>query len=154
MTLDEFLIEYLDEQAYAEPNFRFWVQTVVDAMTLLGPDTDSNLEYLTQRLLDYYDGTDVSSEDIDGKNGINREIGRLGITSSKNMSPLADKYRCLWAIAFSRERNLENLYDWQYGIVTAFQTINLQDDKDEVLMELVQQNAAKYGVDLYAGKTA
>ena len=152
MTLGEFLIDDISSQAYGQPNFLFWVRTVIDAMTLLGPETDADLERLTKRLLSYYVGADISPEDIDGTNGINREIGRLGITSWKNQTPLAAKYRTLWAIAFSRERNLADLYDWQYGVVTAFQTVNYHNDKDQVLIELVRSEAAKYGIDLYAGK--
>ena len=152
MTLDEFLIDDISPQAYDAPNFLFWVETVVDAMALLGPDTDANLERLTKRLLDYYAGADISPEDIDGTNSINREIGGLGVTSWKNQTPLAAKYRTLWAIAFSRERNIADLYDWQYGVVTALQTINYDNDQDQLLIEFVRSKAAEYGVNLHAGK--
>lgn len=151
MTIDEFLIDYLDEQAYSEPNFRFWVQTVVDAMALLGPDTDRDLERLTQRLWNYHAGTDVEAQEIDG---IRHEVVCLrGVAFWGEATAIALKYRVLNAIASSREYNLEAGCDsFQYGIVTAFQNINYDYKKDQALIALIQSNAARNKIKLLANK--
>lgn len=152
MTIDEFLIDDISPEAYGEPNFLFWTQTVIDAMALLGPETDSDLQRLCQLLLDYYSGFDVEPKAIED---IRQEIVCLkGVSFWGETTPIALKYRCLNAIASSRAQRLDDIHQsWQYGLVTAFQIVNLQGDKDEALIKLVQQNAAKHGVDLYANKT-
>ena len=151
MTLDYFLTDSLDEKAYGEQNFRFWVQPVVDAMTLLGPETDSDLERLAQRLLGYYAGADINAQEIDG---IRHEIVRLrGIAFWGEAMPLGLKYHCLNAVASSREINRAAGYaSFQYGVATALQTINFQHDKDQSLIALIQSNAAREQVDLPANK--
>ena len=147
MTADGCILDDLPESVFGEHNFYFWVRCVIDAMDLLGPETDDNLKRMCQSLLDYHSGADVASETIDG---MTREIVRLGVdTSWKNTSPLGLKYRCLWAIASSRKRNLADLYDWQYGVVTAFENLNLHGDKDQALNVLIRGNALKYGIDLH-----
>src|ERR1051325_1703363 len=146
MDISEFLIDNVGEQAYGQPGFYFWIRTVIDAMDLLGPVTDPDLERLCRLLLDYHSGGQVGSEVIDGIRG---EIKRLGFTYGKGRTPLDLKYRCIWNIANSRERNLADLYDWQYGIVTAFQNINLDGDKDQALIALIRGNASKSGMDLH-----
>ena len=151
MTLDEFLIDDISPQVYDAPNFLFWVETVVDAMALLGPDTDANLERLTKRLLNYYSRANITPEDVDG---IRHEIVRLrGAIFWGESSPIALKYRVLNAIASSREHNLSSGYEaFLYGITTAFQNINYYRDKDQVLIDLIRRSAATYRVDLMAGK--
>ena len=147
MTNDVSILDNIPESVFEERNFYFWVRCVVDAMELLGPDTDEDLKRMCQSLLDYHAGADVAPEIIDG---MTCEIVWLGVdTSWKNTSALGLKYRCLWAIASSRERNLADLYDWQYGVVTAFENINLHGDKEQALNALVRENALKYGVDLH-----
>lgn len=147
MTPDGFILDNLPESVYEERNFYFWVRTVIDAIDLLGSETDDDLKRMCQSLLDYHAGADVASETI---NGMTREIVRLGVdTSWKNTSPFGLKYRCLWAIASSRKRNLADLYDWQYGVLTAFENINLHGDKDQALNALIRGNASKYRVDLH-----
>ena len=118
-------------------------------MALLGPDTDKVLERMTQRLLDYHLGIHIDIEDIDGKTGIARELGAKRLNYWRDNTPLGLKYRCLSSIASSRERNLEDLYDWQYGIVSAFQSINFYEDHDQVLIALIRRNAARDKVNLF-----
>lgn len=147
MTISEFLIDHLPEKAYDQPNFCFWVRTVLDAMALLGPDSDDGLDRLSGLLVDYHSGADVAREDVEG---VSREIVRLGVdTSWRNETPLGLKYRCLWAIGGSREQHLADLYNWQYGVVTAFNNINIRHDKDQVLIGLILGNASRYGADLH-----
>ena len=147
MTISEFLIEDISCRAFDGCNFLFWVRTVIDAMKLIGPETDSNLERMSKLLLDYHAGTDVTPEEVDG---IGRKIALLrGVGYWRDDSPIGLKYRCIIAIASSREENLNDLYYWQYGIVTAFDLINLHDDKDQALISLIRENASKYGVNLY-----
>lgn len=153
MTIDEFLIDYLDEQVYAEPNFRFWVQTVVDATALLGPDTDSDLERLILRLLDYHAWAEIDPEEIDG---IRHEIVRLrGVAFWGDATIIALKYRVLNAIASSRGYNLAaGCANFQYGIVTAFQNTNYHGDKDQALIALIQSNAARDKIELFVNKNS
>ncbi len=51
MMLDDFLNDYLDDEAFGEANLAFWVRTVMEAMTHLGPETDANLERFCGMLL-------------------------------------------------------------------------------------------------------
>src|SRR5260221_6120600 len=118
MDISEFLIDNVQEQAYGPPNFYFWVRTGIDAMGLPGPETDPDLERLGGLLLDYHAGGQVASGAIEG---IRSEIMSLGFTYGKGSTPLDLKYRCIWNIADSRENNMADLYEWQYGVVTAFQ---------------------------------
>lgn len=149
MTPDGSILDDVPESVFGEHNFYFWVKCVIDALDLLGSETDEDLKRMCQLLLDYHTGADVAPETIEG---MRREIVRLGVdTSWKNTSPLGLKYRCLWAIASSREMNLADLYNWQYGVVTAFENINLHDDKEkeQALNALIRGNASTYGVDLH-----
>ena len=151
MTVTELLLDD-DLVVYSKPYFLFWIITAIHAMTFLGPETDIDLKRLCQLLLDHYHELGVDSQAIDG---IRHEIVRLrGINFWGETTPLALKYRCLNAIASSRKQSLDDIHSWQYGLVTAFQIINFHGDKEEALIDLVRQNAAKYGVDLYAGKSA
>ena len=152
MTINELILND-DLAVYGEPYFRFWTLTVIDAMGLLGTETDGDLQRLCQLLLDHHNGFGVKSEEVER---IRQEIVRLrGAAFWGEETPLGLKYRCLNAIASSRVQRLANIHQsWQYGLVTAFQTINFQGDKDEALIDLVQQNAAKYGVDLYVNSEA
>ena len=146
MTTDRFILDDIPESVFEERNFYFWVKCVVDALELIGPGTDSDLENMSRQLLDYYGAGDVNTETVEQ---IPREIVRLrGVGFWNDDTPIGLKYRCLWAIASSRERNLADLYDWQYGVVTAFDNINLGGDKDQALNALIRENASKYGVDL------
>jgi hypothetical protein len=145
MTIDEFL-QNLPEKAFDHPNFYFWIRNVIDAIGLLGPETERDLERYSRLLLDHHSGVDISEgvlEDI--RHDIVRTRGR-GFWRDDSVMGL--KYRCLNAIASTRDQNLADLYDWQYGIVTAFQLINLDDRKDRALIDLIREHAQQYGVDL------
>lgn len=149
MTPDGFILDNISESAFEERNFYFWVRCVIDALDLIGPETDSHLEEMSSLLLDYYGAADVSPDAIER---IPREIQRLrGITYWRDNSPLGLKYRCINNLAYSREKNLEDIYYWQYGLVSSFDLINLDNDKEkeQALNALIRENASKYGVDLY-----
>lgn len=83
---------------------------MIDALNLIGPETDSHLEETSRLLLEYSRTADVSPEAIER---IPREIVRLrGITYSRDNSPLGRKYRCIKSLAHSREKNIEDPYFW------------------------------------------
>lgn len=147
MTLDEFLLDDINPHAFGERNFYFWVRNVIDALALLGPETDINLESMSNLLLDYHAGGNVSLKSVKEIPGIIHQL--RGDNCSQDNSPLGRKYRCLSSIASSREENLADLYDWQYGIVSSLGLINLYHDKDQALIALIRENASKYGVDLH-----
>lgn len=152
MTPDGFILDDVSESVFGERNFYFWVRCVVDALDLIGPETDDHLENMIRLLLDYYSGADVSPEAVEQ---IPREIQRLrGITYSRDNSPLGLKYRCINNLAHSREKNLEDLYYWQYGLVSSFDLITLDNDKEkeQALNALIRENASKCGVDLHETK--
>jgi len=150
MTIDEFLLNDINSRAFNENNFYFWLKSVIDSLNLLGSETDSNLERIIRLLLDYYTGADITSEAIDS---IPSEILALrGKSSWMDNSQLGIKYRCISDIAASRERNLADLYDWQYGVVSAFGLINFHDNKDQDLIALILANASRYSVNLYEVK--
>ncbi len=148
MTNDGSILDDLPESVFEERNFYFWVKCVIDALDLLGPETDSHLEEMSRLLLDYYGGADVSAEAV---KQILREIVRLrGVGFWRDDSPIGLKYRCLYNLAYSREENLADLYYWQYGVESSFDLINLSNDneKEQALNALIRENASKYGVDL------
>ncbi len=149
MTTDEFSLSNFNDGAFEERNFYFWVKCVIDALDLIGPETDSHLENTKRLLLDYYGAANVSPEAV---KQISREIVRLrGAAFWRDDSPIGLKYRCLYNLAHSREENLADLYDWQYGVESSFDLINLSNDKEkeQALNALVRENASKYGVNLY-----
>jgi hypothetical protein len=142
MTLDEYLIYHLDPELFEAPFYRFWVETIVGALSLLGPETDPDLDTLINRLLQSY-----AKSEWPNKVGetIRDEIVRLkGSGFWHDDSPFGLKYRCLFAVGTSVEENSRDTENWQYGVVTAFQLINLNKDKDEILMERIQQGLFKY----------
>jgi len=142
MTIDEFLIEHLEPTLFEEPYFYFWVKTVLEAMELLGPETDDDLNRLRHLLLEYYTTDNIPAERIDD---IPHEIVRLrGVSYWNDTSPLGLKYRCLNAVGSSIEANRADLDNWQYGIVTAFQLINLDQNKDRILIERIREGVSKY----------
>jgi len=148
MTPNDLPLDCIPYDAFEERNFYFWVRTVIDALDLIGPETDSHLENMSRLLLDYYGTPDVSPEAVER---IPREIQRLrGITYSSDNSPIGLKYRCINNLAHSREKNLEDLYYWQYGVVSSFDLITLDNDKEkeQALNALIRENASKYGVNL------
>jgi len=152
MTTEGSILDDIPESVFEERNFYFWVKCVVDALDLIGPETDSHLENMIRLLLDYYGATDVSPEAVER---IPREIVRLrGITYWQDDSPIGLKYRCINNLAHSREKNLEDLYYWQYGLVSSFDLITLDDDKEkeQALNALIRGNASKYGVNLHETK--
>ena len=150
MDLDDFLMDHLDEQAYDQPNFLFWVRTVCEAMSFIGPETDADLKGMIQQLIDHHAGAGVAAAVVDS---MRRQISRSMTTNDcEPASPLGLKYRCLNAIADSRETNLTDLYNWQHGVVTAWQIINFHQDKDQTLIQLIRQRAREQSVQLYEKK--
>ena len=145
--LDDYLTDHLDERAYDQPNFLFWVRTVCEAMSFLGPETDADLKDMLRQLQDHLAGAEVAAAVIDEMR--RRIVRSMTINECEPASPLGLKYRRLNAIADSRERNLADLYDWQYGVVTAWQIINLRDDNDQALIQFIQQRAKEQNVELY-----
>jgi len=149
MTVDEDDFLLACHNAFEERTFHFWVKCVIDALALLGPETDSHLEEMSRLLLDYSSGIDVSSGAIEQ---IPREIVRLrGVGFWRDDSPLGLKYRCISNLAHSREKNLEDpYYWWGYALQSSFDLINLNDDKEkeQALNALIRENALKYGVDI------
>jgi len=146
MTTDKFILDGIPESAFGEQNFSFWIKCVVDGMDLIGPETDSHLEDMIGALLDYYGSADVSPEVVER---IPSEIVRLrGTGFWRDDSRLGLKYRCISNLACSREKNLEDLYYWQYGVESSFDLIDLHDDKAQALVALIRGNASKLGVDL------
>ena len=101
--MDDLPLDCIPCDSFEERNSHFWVKCVVDALQLIGPETDSHLESMIRLLLGYYDSDRVSTETIEQ---IPREIKRLrGITYSKDNSPIGLKYRCINNLPHSRERN-------------------------------------------------
>ena len=146
MTLFEFIMEHLSYKAENPPNFLLWVRSVLGAMVFLGPDTDADLERLTKELLGYHSGADIPGVRIDS---IRKEIVQLrGGQFWSDESVLGLKYRCLNAIATSRETSMADIGEWEYGVVTAFDIINMHHDKDQFLIEFVREQARDQGVDL------
>ena len=149
MIEDKFQLYNFKSSAFEQRNFYFWVKCVIDALDLIGPETDNHLEDMSRMLLEYYGGADVSSEAIEL---IPREIVRLrGISiRGKDYSPIGRKYRCISSLAHSREKNREDpFFWWVYALNSSFDLINLSNDKDAALNALVRENASKYGVDMY-----
>ena len=150
MTTDRFILDDIPESVFEERNFYFWVKCVVDALELIGPGTDSDLENMSRQLLDYYGAGDVNTETVEQ---IPREIVRLrGVGFWRDDSPIGLKYRCISNLAHSRERNREDpYYWWGYALKSSFELINFTDDKEkeEALNALIRENASKYGVDLH-----
>ena len=147
MTLFEFIMEHLSYKAESPPNFLLWVRSVLGAMVFLGPDTDADLERLIRELLDYYSGADIPGVRIDS---IRREIVKLrGVQAWEDESTLGLKYRCLNAIATSREANMADIGEWEYGVVTAFEIVNTHHDKDQFLINFIREQAKDQGVDLH-----
>ncbi len=100
MTPNDLPLDCIPYDAFEERNFYFWVRTVIDALDLIGPETDSHLENMIRLLLGYYSGADVSPEAIER---IPREILRLrGKTNISDNSPIGRKYRC--TLSFERMR--------------------------------------------------
>ena len=149
MTTEEFSVNDINYHLFEERNFYFWVKCGIDALDLLGPETDGHLENIKRLLLDYYGSVDVSPEVVER---IPSEIVRLrGVGFWRDDSPIGLKYRCLYNLAHSREENLADLYNWQYGVESSFDLINLANHKDreQAPDALIQENASKYGVVLY-----
>lgn len=151
MTLDDFLVEHLDRQAFDPPNYLFWTRTVCAAMSLIGLETDPDLERMIRQVLDYHAGTGGDADAIDN---IRHEIVRLrGLAFWGDADSLGLKYRCLNAIACSREWVLARGYDeWQYGVVTAFQLINHHHDKDGLLIQFIRESARTQDAELYEAR--
>ena len=148
MIEDDFSLYDFKASAFEERYFYFWVKCVIEALGLIGPETDNHLENMSRMLLDYYGGADVSSEAIEQ---IPREIVRLrGIGIRKDYSPIGLKYRCISSLAHSREKNLEDpVFWWFYALNSSFDLINLSNDKDATLNALVRENASNYNADIY-----
>ena len=129
MTLDDFLMGELDE-AFFEPSYRlFWIRTALSSMHVLGDETDAHLERFCETILKYYTGETPSKQVI---TSIPEEMSQLReIRSRSDNSVLGLKYRCVNAIAE------EDMYEWYYGIVPAFQLINFSDQNDQVLVTLL-----------------
>ena len=140
--LDDYFLS-LDERFFSRRYDAFWVRTVLDLMGLLGEETDADLDRLIGTLRGYYKGTGVSGAEIDD---VPHEIVRLrGPGFWRDDAALGLKYRCLNAIASSAEKNDGDPDDWQYGILTALQLINLDQTKDEAIAARIQNGLA--GID-------
>jgi hypothetical protein len=145
MDLNDYL--YDCHNAFEERNYYFWIRTVIDALDLIGPQTDGHLENMKLMLLNYARSTDASPEAVER---IPHEIRRLRGTSFwRDTSPIGLKYRCLQSLAHSREKNLEDPYFWWgYALNSAFDFISLAGVKDQTLDAFVRENASKYDADL------
>lgn len=151
MTIDEFLIDDLGDDLLFVPSYhRFWVHMVLDCMDMIGNETEADLDRLCSviRRLYFFDLVSVAS-----LNSICSAIRpHTGNFAWKDNSVLGLKYLCLNALTASRrmERLSSSftmddwLYEWKYGIVTAFQIINLDEKKDRSLIERIQQGLSKY----------
>lgn len=64
MTTDGFSVNDINYRASEERKFYFWVKYVVDALDLLGSETDGHLENMGRLLLDYYGAVNVSPKVI------------------------------------------------------------------------------------------
>jgi len=137
MTLDDFLLEGLDYVFMDARYMCFWITTILEAMPLLGPESDAGLERLCTILYDHC-ATNTLSAPL-GKQVYQEVIALRGLGSSSDNSCLGLKYRCLKAIAAGLPRENSDGEDWQYCILTAFQLINYDGDKDEVLLERIKR---------------
>jgi hypothetical protein len=150
MDISDFLDNVVDHELYNQTHSYFWASTVVEALQMLGSETEPDLERLIRLILDYHSGKAINDETMDG---IGREIVRLkGVGFWGNTTPLGLKYRCINAFGGSHETKRWN-DNWLYGIVTAIDLINLNTDKDKELIALIRGNAAKNGIDLKERKT-
>ena len=121
-SLDEYLIDVLDDADFDEPNMLTWIRLVFDLTSLLGEETDIDLERMWATLLAHYETCCIADSEIEG---MRSEIVRLrGVGFWRDDSPLGLKFRCLNAVATTRTENKRDLYNWRYGIVTAIQLIN------------------------------
>ena len=147
MFLDDFLADHLDERAYHQPNFYFWVRTVCEAMSFVGPETDADLEGMIRQLENHHAGHGVAADVVDK---MRDQVVRLrGARFCADTTSLGLKYRCFNAIADSREQNLADLDNWQYGVRIAWQTINFYDDKDQELIQFIRHRAKEQKIELY-----
>ena len=131
---------------FEERDYYFWVRTVVDALDLIGPETDSNLERMCRLLLEYAQSVEASPEAIEQ---IPLEIVQIrGGFYSRDNSPISRKYRCIRSLAHSRGKNHEDpAFWWAYALHSAFDLINFNNDNEQAFNALICRNAAKYGVD-------
>ena len=148
--MDNLPLDCIPCDEFEERSSYFWVKCVVDALELIGPETDGHLENMIRLLLNYYSARDVSTETIEQ---IPREIVRLrGVGFWRDDSPVGLKYCCVSNLAHSREKNREDPYNWWgYALQSSFDLVNLSDDqeKEQALNALIRENASKYGVDLH-----
>jgi hypothetical protein len=126
------VVEFLDarsETDFLGENYPFWGRAVLTLMQRMGPETDPELERLIRIFEDYYSGgnTDESIRAV-----------RLQVSEARGLgfwrddSVLGRKYRCLNAIATSvsdaasyRSTSGWLYHEWQYGLETAFDLIQL-----------------------------
>lgn len=139
--LDDFILSL--PPRYFERDFdAFWVRTIIALANQMGEETDAPLECLVARLLDYHSGGPTSGKEIDE---IPHEIVRLrGPSYWRDDSVLGRKYRVINAIASSAAANDADPDNWMYGVVTAFQLLNLSGDKDDEIVSQVKSEMKKF----------
>jgi hypothetical protein len=135
-------IDSLDYSLFEGDYYFFWVKTLIDLMDTIGPDRDQNLDRLVSVLLEYYRTGAVSEENV---KDIRHAIVRLrgpGFWSDNSVS--GRKYRVLDAIGSTVEANDRDVDNWMYGIVTALDLINLEGDKDAVIVRRIKDGLSRF----------
>ena len=139
----------LPDKIFSIKYMPFWVETLTEAMKLHGPETDADLERLKQHLREYWAGAETDPKIVDRIPGEIWDLKYPGLW--RDGTPLGIKYRCLYNMAFSREKYQADPANCDYGLDTAVRVINLHEDAviDQALTALAEENAAKYGIDLW-----
>ena len=129
MTLHDYIVG-LDERLLVGRFHGFWVRMTFDLMGTMGPETDPDLERLSTALMGYAEAPDTPAGTV---RDIRSAIVHLrGPGFWRDNSVLGRKYRCLNAIASSREENEADVYNWAYGITTALDLIG-DGDGDAII---------------------
>jgi hypothetical protein len=135
-SLDDYLIDVLDDTDFDEPYFLTWIRLVFEFTSLLGEDSDSDLERMWGTLLAYYESHRVPDSEIED---MRTEIVRLkGVGFWRDDSRLGLKFRCLNAVASTKAENEKDLYNWRYGVVTALQLINTLPGNEAFMLTRIQ----------------